>query len=138
MAVAEISVVPVGTSTASISDYVATAVKIAKESGLKYELSSMATNLEGDVGSILEVFRKMHEGAFEQGAVRVLTSLKIFSELSEPILRSNLCMTALWAEANLSLPSASKPIALSHNELGKTDSSRTSHSPVSTCSRAEI
>ena len=77
MAVAEISIVPVGTDTASISDYVATALKIARESGLKYELSSMATNLEGDVGSILEVFRKMHESAFEQGAVRVLTALKI-------------------------------------------------------------
>jgi uncharacterized protein (TIGR00106 family) len=77
MAVAEISVVPVGTNTASISDYVAAAVKIIEESGLKYEFSSMATNLEGDVGSILEVFRKVHESAFEQGAVRVLTSLKI-------------------------------------------------------------
>ena len=77
MAVAEISVVPVGTDTASVSDYVAAAVRIAKESGLKYELSSMATNLEGDVDSILEVFRKMHESAFEGGAVRVLSSLKI-------------------------------------------------------------
>jgi uncharacterized protein (TIGR00106 family) len=77
MAVAEISVVPVGTDTASISTYVATAVKIVEESGLKYELSSMATNLEGDLDRILEVFRKMHESAFEHGAVRVLTALKI-------------------------------------------------------------
>ena len=77
MAVAEISVVPVGTDTASISDYVAAALKIVEASGLKYELSSMATNLEGDLDSILEVFRKMHESAFEHGAVRVLTALKI-------------------------------------------------------------
>lgn len=77
MAVAEISVVPVGTATASISDYVAGALKIVKASGLTFELSSMGTNLEGDVGSILEVVRKVHESAFEQGAVRVLTSLTI-------------------------------------------------------------
>ncbi len=77
MAVAEISVVPVGTDTASISDYVAAALRIVEASGLKYELSSMATNLEGDLDSILEVFRKMHESAFEHGAVRVLTALKI-------------------------------------------------------------
>ncbi|MGD8628732.1 MAG: MTH1187 family thiamine-binding protein [bacterium] len=77
MAVAEISVVPVGTGTASISSFVATAVKIVESSGLEYELSSMATNLEGDLDSILEVFRKMHESAFEHGAVRVLTALKI-------------------------------------------------------------
>ena len=77
MAVAEISVVPVGTGSASISSYVAMAFKIVKESGLKYELSSMATNLEGEVTDIMEVARKIHESAFEQGAVRVLTSLKI-------------------------------------------------------------
>ena len=77
MAVAEISIVPVGTDTASISSYVATAVGLVQASGLKYELSSMATNLEGDLDSILAVFRKMHESAFEHGAVRVLTALKI-------------------------------------------------------------
>lgn len=77
MAVAEISVVPVGTQSASISNYVAKAVGIVKESGLKYELSSMSTNVEGEVGAILEVVRKVHEACFEQGATRVLTSVKI-------------------------------------------------------------
>lgn len=77
MAVAEISVVPVGTGSASISDYVVDALKIVKESGLAFELSSMGTNLEGDVGSILDVVRKVHESCFERGAVRVLTSLTI-------------------------------------------------------------
>jgi uncharacterized protein (TIGR00106 family) len=77
MAVAEISVVPVGTGSASISDYVANVVKLVGESGLKYELTSMGTNIEGDVGSILDLVRRVHESCFEQGAVRVLTSLKI-------------------------------------------------------------
>jgi uncharacterized protein (TIGR00106 family) len=85
MAVAEISVVPVGTGSASISDFVASALKIVKESGLKYELSSMATNLEGDIGSIMEVFRKIHESAFEHGAVRVLTALKIDDRRDKPL-----------------------------------------------------
>ncbi len=85
MAVAEISVVPVGTGNASISDYVARAFKIVKESGLKYELSSMATNLEGDIPDIMEVARKIHESAFEQGAVRVLTSLKIDDRRDKPL-----------------------------------------------------
>jgi uncharacterized protein (TIGR00106 family) len=75
MAVAAISVVPVGTGTASISEYVAHAVGIVKESGLKFELSAMGTNLEGDAVSILEVVRKVHESCFEQGAVRVLTTM---------------------------------------------------------------
>lgn len=77
MAVAEISVVPVGTGSPSISNYVAGAVKIVKASGLKYELSSMGTNVEGDVASILQVVRQIHEACFRDGAVRVLTTLKI-------------------------------------------------------------
>ena len=77
MAVAEISVVPVGTATASISDYVADAVKIVGESGLAFELSAMGTNIEGDVSKILDVVRKVHESCFEHGAVRVLTSVTI-------------------------------------------------------------
>ena len=83
--VAEISVVPVGTGSASISDYVARAFKIVRESGLKYELSSMATNLEGDIPDIVAVVRKIHESAFEQGAVRVLTSLKIDDRRDKPL-----------------------------------------------------
>ncbi len=85
MAVAEISVVPVGTGSAGISDYVARALKIVKDSGLNYELSSMATNLEGDIPDIMEVARKIHESAFEQGAVRVLTSLKIDDRRDKPL-----------------------------------------------------
>jgi uncharacterized protein (TIGR00106 family) len=77
MAVAEIAVVPVGTGSASISDYVAGAIRIVKASGLKFELTSMGTCVEGDVASILELVRKMHEGGFDQGAVRVLTSLTL-------------------------------------------------------------
>lgn len=75
MAVAAISVVPVGTGTASISDYVANALKIVKESGLTFELSAMGTNLQGDVADILEVVKRVHEGCFDQGAVRVLTTI---------------------------------------------------------------
>jgi uncharacterized protein (TIGR00106 family) len=77
MAVAEISVVPIGTGSASISDYVVRAVKIVKASGLKYELSSMGTNVEGEVASILELTKKVHDACLDEGAVRVLTTLKI-------------------------------------------------------------
>jgi uncharacterized protein (TIGR00106 family) len=85
MAVAEVSVIPVGTGSASISDYVVKAFKIVKESGLKYELCPMATNLEGDIPAIMEVVRKIHESAFEQGAVRVLTSLTIDDRRDKPL-----------------------------------------------------
>ena len=76
MAVAQLTLIPVGTG-ASISKYVAGAVKIVAESGLKYELSAMTTIVEGDMDSILALTKKVHESAFERGAVRVLTSLSV-------------------------------------------------------------
>lgn len=85
MAVAEISIVPVGTAGASISDFVARAVEIVRASGLKYELSSMGTNVEGDVRAILDLTIKVHEACFSQGAVRVLTTLKIDDRRDKPL-----------------------------------------------------
>ena len=77
MAVMEISVVPVGTDNPSISHYVAECVGVVKEKGLPYELSSMGTNVQGELKDLLEVAQKMHELPFQRGAQRVLTSIKI-------------------------------------------------------------
>jgi len=77
MAIMEISVVPVGTDNPSISHYVAECVAIVKEKGLPYELTSMGTNVEGELGDLLWVAEKMHELPFKRGAQRVLTSIKI-------------------------------------------------------------
>lgn len=76
MAVAQMTVIPVGTG-ASISKYVAHAVGIIAESGLKYELSAMTTIVEGDLDSILALTKRVHESCFDEGAVRVLTSLSV-------------------------------------------------------------
>jgi len=78
MAIAEISVVPLGTETPSVSKYVARAVKILQqEKDVKYEITPMGTIIEGDLDKIIAVVRKMHEGTFGEGVVRVLTTVKI-------------------------------------------------------------
>jgi uncharacterized protein (TIGR00106 family) len=78
MAIAEISVVPLGTKTPSVSQYVARAIKVLeKEKDIKYELTAMGTIVEGDLDRILAVVRKMHEGTFGEGVARVLTTVKI-------------------------------------------------------------
>jgi uncharacterized protein (TIGR00106 family) len=78
MAIAEISVVPLGTGTPSVSKYVARAVKILQqEKDVKYEITPMGTIIEGDLDKILAVVRKMHEGTFGEGVARVLTTVKI-------------------------------------------------------------
>jgi uncharacterized protein (TIGR00106 family) len=78
MAIAEVSVVPLGTKTPSVSQYVAKAVRILeREKDLKYQTTAMGTIVEGDLDRILTVVKKMHEGVFGEGVVRVLTTVKI-------------------------------------------------------------
>jgi len=41
MAIMEINIIPLGTETPSVSKYIAQAVKVLKEKGTKYELTSL-------------------------------------------------------------------------------------------------
>ncbi|MBT9164961.1 MAG: hypothetical protein DDT23_00972 [candidate division WS2 bacterium] len=74
--IAEVSIIPLGAGT-SISWLVAEAVKVLQESGLKYQLTSMGTIIEGPWGEVMDTIQEMHEKVFQSGALRVSTSLKI-------------------------------------------------------------
>jgi len=78
MVIAEVSVVPLGTKSPSVSQYVARAIKVLeKEKGIKHETTAMGTIMEGDLDRILAVIEKMHEGMFGEGVARVITTVKI-------------------------------------------------------------
>ncbi len=77
MAVAFLTITPLGTATPSVSRYVAGVERILRETTLKHQLTAMGTIIEGDVDEILAVVRRMHEHPFTQGALRVSTSLRI-------------------------------------------------------------
>ncbi len=77
MAILEISVVPIGTEGSSLSAYVADCIRILKKEKVKYELTAMGTNIEGNLRDLMRVALKMHETPFRKGAPRVLTTLKI-------------------------------------------------------------
>jgi len=77
MAIAEVSIVPLGTSTTSVSDFVAGAVSILKTSGLSFELTAMGTIIEGDIVTLMATIQKMHETPFSKGVQRVYTVIKI-------------------------------------------------------------
>ena len=86
MAMIDISVVPVGTKTPSVSAYVAGAVKILKdEPGIKYELTAMNTIIEGDLEKLLALAQKMHRSAFDAGAKRVVTTIRIDERQDKPL-----------------------------------------------------
>ena len=77
MAILEISVVPIGTGGTSLSAYVADCLRMLKKEKLRYELSSMGTNIEGDLKDLFKIALKMHQVPFKKGARRVATTIKI-------------------------------------------------------------
>ena len=85
MAIIDISIVPVGTPTPSVSRYVAGAVQILQsEPDIKYELTAMGTIIEGDLERLLVLAGRMHQSAFEAGIERVATTIKIDERRDKP------------------------------------------------------
>ena len=78
MPVCQVTVVPLGTATPSVSSYVAGCQKILEETPtLRYQLTPMATVIEGPLDDILQAVVRMHQVPFEMGALRVSTTLVI-------------------------------------------------------------
>ncbi|MDY3902949.1 MTH1187 family thiamine-binding protein [Peptoniphilus sp.] len=79
MAVAELTLVPIGTNSTSISKYIANALdSIGEIEGLTYELNPMGTVIShSDLSVLYDVIRKMQESVFENGANRVYSVIKI-------------------------------------------------------------
>lgn len=78
MAVVEVSIVPLGTGSPSVSMHVARTIKVLQaETEVKHTATAMGTIIEGDLDKILEAIRKMHESAFNSEVMRVITTIKI-------------------------------------------------------------
>ncbi len=79
MVVAEVSIVPLGTATASLSKYVAKAISVLQSfKNIRVEVTSMATIIEAeDLNTVFEAVKQAHEAVFKMGVSRVLTQVKI-------------------------------------------------------------
>lgn len=77
MAIMEISIVPVGTGTASVSNYIAAAVKVLESRGVKYQLTAMGTIVEGETGELLRLAQEMQEAVFRMGVSRIVTKINL-------------------------------------------------------------
>ena len=77
MAMAEVSIVPLGIGKTGVSEYVAGAIQELKRSGLKFQLTPMGTLIEGDLEKVLDTIRQMHETPFQKGVKRVYTVIKL-------------------------------------------------------------
>ncbi len=84
--IAEVTVVPLGTASASLSSFVAEAEKVLKNfPALKSMLTPMSTILEGEADDVLAAVKAMHEAPFRMGALRVSTTLRIDDRRDKPL-----------------------------------------------------
>ncbi|GAA4864233.1 MTH1187 family thiamine-binding protein [Paenibacillus vulneris] len=79
MAIVELTIIPIGTATTSLSQYVADIQKVLEQANepIHYEMTSMSTIIEGELDDLMTVIRRLHEVPFGHGAERVSTSIKI-------------------------------------------------------------
>ncbi len=71
----EFTVVPLGKGE-SVSEYVAECMRIVKASGLSYQLTPMATILEGERDEVMNVIMECHQRVLDMSK-RVITEIKI-------------------------------------------------------------
>lgn len=85
MPIMEISIVPIGTGTASISEYIADALRVLeKEENIKHQLTSMGTIIESpSLDNLMDIAKKMHMEVLKKEGKRVLTTIKIDDRLDK-------------------------------------------------------
>ncbi len=75
--IAEITAVPLGTGSTSLSRYVRIAQQVIEQSGLEHRLCPMGTCVQGDLDTILSTVKRIHQALAEAGCARISTQLKI-------------------------------------------------------------
>jgi uncharacterized protein (TIGR00106 family) len=77
MVMVEISVVPLGTGTPSVSKYADEGVRVLQGGkDIKYELTAMGTIIDDALTRPLALAGKMHQAVFDAGAIRVAATNK--------------------------------------------------------------
>lgn len=79
MAIIEVTVIPIGTETTSLSGYVADLHRLLEQAPepIQFQMTPMSTIIEGELQDLFQVLRRLHEAPFQHGAQRVSTSIKI-------------------------------------------------------------
>ena len=75
---ADFAIVPVGTQDTECKEYVKSAVQVIKDSGLKYQLTGMGTQIEAEtLEELYQVISKAQEAVFKAGTDRVYSIIKV-------------------------------------------------------------
>ncbi|MCF6187279.1 MAG: MTH1187 family thiamine-binding protein [Desulfobulbaceae bacterium] len=75
MALMQITIIPLGTSTPSVGDYVAGVQEFLEEREVEYQLCDMGTVIHGTAPELLNLAAEVHEYPFRKGVERVVTNI---------------------------------------------------------------
>ena len=77
MALLQLTIIPLGTKSPSVGEYVADIQKALENENVRFQLNDMGTLIEGDARDLLSLVAKIYELPFEKGARRVVTQMVI-------------------------------------------------------------
>jgi uncharacterized protein (TIGR00106 family) len=77
MALMQITVIPLGTSTPGVGEYVADIALFLRESGVEHSMHDMGTVIHASTEELLRLARQIHQLPFARGARRVVTQITI-------------------------------------------------------------
>lgn len=77
MALLQITTIPLGTDSTSVSPFVAQIQQKLAEENATFKLCDMATIIEGDIDELLRLVRVIYDIPFIAGAERVVTQISI-------------------------------------------------------------
>ncbi|KIN07416.1 hypothetical protein OIDMADRAFT_186000 [Oidiodendron maius Zn] len=74
--VADFCLIPIGTTSPSVSNEVAAVQRLMKESGLTYTMHSAGTTLEGTWDEVMHIIGQAHTLVHQNGVLRVQTDIR--------------------------------------------------------------
>ncbi len=77
MAIMQLNIIPLGTKTASVGEYVVDFQRALLEEDVNFTLTDMGTIIEGETSQLLALAAKIHAMPFAQGVQRVVTQISI-------------------------------------------------------------
>jgi uncharacterized protein (TIGR00106 family) len=77
MALMYLTIIPLGTGSTSVGEYVADIQIALEESGFPYKLTDMGTTIEGSSRELLALAAQLAEMPFNKGVHRVVTQISL-------------------------------------------------------------
>jgi uncharacterized protein (TIGR00106 family) len=77
MALMQITIIPLGTATPSVGEYVADVERFLLARGIEHRLQDMGTVVHGEPEALFRLAAEIHNLAFSRGVQRVVTHLAV-------------------------------------------------------------